>query len=83
MIARKILMHVAVEEKAAPNLKFIEYVDYLSINNFVPPKGRDWVNKIKDKGNEANHELQAMSADDAKEIMHLTEMLLRFNYEML
>lgn len=82
MLARKILMHVAVQENAEPNLPFIKYVDYLSQNGFVPPKGREWVNKIRDKGNEANHELPKMTQEDAREIMHLTEMLLRFNYEM-
>lgn len=83
MIARKILMHLAVEEGAAVDLKFFQYVDYLSANGHVPPKGKDWVTKIKDKGNEANHELPAMTASDASEIMHLVEMLLRFNYEMV
>jgi hypothetical protein len=82
MIARKILMHVAVEEGAAKDLKFFQYVDYLKEGGFVPPKGHDWVKRIKDRGNEANHELPAISQSDAEDIMHLVEMLLRFNYQM-
>lgn len=82
MICRKILMNLAVREGAAENLSFVKYVDYLVEKNYVPPKGRAWVDKIRDKGNEANHEIHQMADQDAKEIMHLVEMLLRFNFEL-
>jgi hypothetical protein len=82
MLCRKILMNLAVREGAKPNQSFKDYVDYLAANNFIPPKGKVWVDKIRDKGNEANHEIQAQSVQDAKDILHLVEMLLRFNYEI-
>jgi Domain of unknown function (DUF4145) len=81
MLCRKILMHVAVEEKAAENLSFKQYVDYLVANNYVPPKGRGWVDQIRDKGNGVNHELVFASLEEAKDLIGFVEMLLRFNYE--
>jgi hypothetical protein len=81
MLCRKILMHIAVEEKANDNLSFKQYVDYLVANNYVPPKGRGWVDKIRNKGNEVNHELTFASQEEAKELLGFVEMLLRFNYE--
>lgn len=83
MLARKILMYLAVVEGAETDLKFVQYVNFLADKGHVPPKGKDWVGKIRDKGNEANHELPTMTSEDASEIMHLVEMLLRFNYEMV
>lgn len=82
MACRKILMNLAVREGADANGTFVGYVNYLSENNFVPPKGKVWVTKIKDKGNEANHEIKPMTQEDAKEILYLVEMLLRFNFEL-
>lgn len=82
MACRKILMNLAVLEKAAPGGSFVDYVDYLANNGFVPPRGKTWVDRIRKKGNEANHEIKEMSGADAKEIMMLIEMLLRFNFEL-
>jgi hypothetical protein len=81
MLCRKILMHVAVEEKAKENLTFKQYVNYLVDNNFVPPKGRGWVDKIREKGNDVNHELVFASREDATDLIGFIEMLLKFNYE--
>ena len=82
MLARKPLMNLAVHEGASGGLKFIEYVDYLVSNNYVPPKGKQWVNRIRDKGNEANHEIRQVPEAEAIEVIELTELLLRFNYEL-
>ena len=83
MACRKILMNLAVLEKAKENQSFVAYVDYLVTNGFVPPKGREWVSKIRDKGNEATHEIKEMSKDEAADIVKLVEMLLRFNFELV
>ncbi len=81
MICRKILMNVAVERGAQANLKFIEYVNYLSDNGYIPPNGKHWVDHIRTKGNEANHEIKIMSNSDAQELLTFIEMLLRFVHE--
>jgi hypothetical protein len=81
LICRKLLMNLAVSQGAGENLKFIEYVDYLANNGFVPPNGRGWVDHIRKKGNEATHEIQVMIHDDATELISFSEMLLKFIYE--
>ena len=81
LVCRKILMHVAVAEGAPPNKSFKEYVDYLEANNYLPPKGKGWVDHVRDKGNEANHEIVEMKKDDAQLLITFVEMLLKFIYE--
>jgi len=82
LTARKILMHVAVERGAKDNLSFAQYVSYLNDKNYLPPNGEAWVDRIRQKGNEANHEIPSMDQDDAEELVKFLEMLLRFVYEL-
>lgn len=78
---RKLLMHIAVDKGADPGKNFVEYVEHLSDAGYVPPNAKEWVERIRKKGNEANHQIVIADEDDAKELMDFTEMLLRFAYE--
>ena len=82
LVCRKILAHLAVEKGAKENLRFIDYVEHLADQGYLPPDGRHWVDHIRRKGNEANHEIKLMSSDDASELISFSEMLLRFVYEL-
>ena len=82
LTCRKILMHVGVEKGAKEGLKFIQYVDHLADAGWVPPDGGGWVDHIRTRSNEANHEIKVMTDADAKELIVFVEMLLRFAYEM-
>jgi hypothetical protein len=77
---RKLLMHIAVAKGAKAGKNFIEYVDYLADNHYVPPNSRDWVDHIRKKGNEANHEIVIMKPEDAEELLLFIAMLLKFIY---
>jgi hypothetical protein len=81
LLCRKMLMNLAVSQGAKEGLKFIQYVDYLSDQGYLPPNGKHWVDHIRKRGNEATHEISVMSETDAKELLTFTEMLLRFIYE--
>jgi len=81
MACRKIIMHIAVAEGATQGLKFIEYVEYLDSQHFIPPKGKEWVDHIRKKSNEANHEIIIMGQNDAEDLIIFIEGLLRFIYE--
>jgi hypothetical protein len=81
LLCRKLLMNIGVTQGAAANLAFIAYVEYLAANGFVPPNGKGWVDHIRRKGNEATHEIVVMTADDAKDLINFSEMLLKFIYE--
>jgi hypothetical protein len=74
-------MHVAVEKKADEGLKFIEYVDYLDKERYLGREGKGWVDLIRTRSNEANHEIVLMSAEDARRLMTIAEMLLKLVYE--
>jgi hypothetical protein len=81
LTCRKLLMHVAVEKEAPENISFLQYVEYLSKKHYIPPNGKDWVDHIRTRGNEANHEIVIMSKEDAFELLSFIEMLLKFIYE--
>ena len=57
-------------------------MDYLANAGYVPPNGKGWVDHIRKKGNEANHEIVVMSKQDAEEVVTFTSMLLKFVYEL-
>lgn len=81
LLARKLLMNIAVAQQAPIGKKFIEYVEYLASNGYVPPNGKGWVDHIRTKGNEAAHEIHLMAPEDAEELIVFIEMLLKFIYE--
>ena len=78
---RKLLMHIAVAKGDASGKNFIEYVEYLSAKGYVPPDAKTWVDHIRTKGNEANHEITIMSEEEAKDLIAFVEMLLKLVYE--
>lgn len=81
LVCRKLLAHLAVSQGAAPGKNFLDYVQYLAANGFVPPNGKGWVDHIRKKGNEATHEIIEMTTEDAKDLVSFLEMLLKFIYE--
>ena len=81
LAGRKLLMHVAVGQGAAQNLNFTDYVDYFVTNHYAPPNSQPWIDRIRQQGNEANHQVVIKNKDDATEIITFLEMLLRFIYE--
>jgi hypothetical protein len=74
-------MHIAVAKGDKPGKNFIEYVEYLSTKGYVPPDAKTWVDHIRTKGNEANHEIVIMSEEEAKDLISFAEMLLKLVYE--
>jgi hypothetical protein len=74
-------MHIGVDSGAATGLNFLEYVEYLAAKGYVPPNGKTWVDHIRRKGNEANHEIVLMQKEDAEQLIDFVEMLLKFIYE--
>lgn len=81
LTCRKLLMNIAVDKGASGGMNFIEYIEYLSNKNFIPPDGKAWVDRIRQRGNEANHEIVLMIKEDSEELIIFIEMLLKFIYE--
>lgn len=81
LVCRKILMNIAVQVGAKEGESFIAYVKFLSDKGYIPPNGKHWVDHIRKKGNEANHEIRLMNENDASDLVGFIEMLLKFIYE--
>lgn len=81
LAARKLLMHIAVAQGAAPGETFAAYIDHLEAAHFIPPNGKAWVDHVRKRGNEANHEIAMMKREDAELLVTFLGMLLRFIYE--
>ncbi len=82
MVCRKILMHIAVEEGDSEGRKFIEYVEYLDDKGLLPYGAKPWAERIKDLGNEANHEIPERTEADALLLLTLLEQILENLYEI-
>jgi hypothetical protein len=88
MMCRKLLFHVAVSQGlAAKNEKdfaptYTQAVEFLEDEGLVTKKMRTWVDRIKDVGNDANHEITPITQGAAMDVAEFTEQLLRLTYEM-
>lgn len=76
LCCRKLLMHIAVFKGAKPSQQFVDYVQFLADKNYIPPDAKDWVDHIRDKGNEANHEIDLMDKQEAELLIQFSSMLL-------
>lgn len=81
LCCRKLLMNIAVNHEANKDLNSKQYVDYLYDQGIIPKGSKEWVDFIRDKGNEANHEIEIMEEDDAIGILSFSEILLKIIYE--
>lgn len=81
LASRKMLMHLAVDKGAAEGMTFQQYVGYLEDAHYIPPDGREWVDEVRKRSNEQNHEIVIATRDDATQLLDFIEMLLRFIYE--
>jgi DNA-directed RNA polymerase subunit RPC12/RpoP len=82
LICRKLLMHVGHDKGAPEGARFVEYINHLYDHHYISPDGKGWVDYIRTKGNEANHEIVVSGKEEAIGLLVLTEMLLRIIYEL-
>lgn len=83
MMCRKILMHLAADvasSKAGGTFK--QFVEDLVKAGHIGPALLPSVEKVKDRGNAANHELPASTEADSVVTLRITEHLLRGIYEI-
>lgn len=81
LASRKMLMHLAVDSGAKPGMTFSQYVSYLDEAHYIPPNGSEWVDEVRKRSNEQNHEIVLATREDATQLLDFIEMLLRFAYE--
>ena len=81
MLMRKIIMNIAVHEGAKENKNFDEYVDYLCNNGIVHKKSKKKADSVRKLGNDANHEIENRTQEEAQNFFEFIELLLMANYE--
>lgn len=81
LCCRKLLMNISVDNGAEENKKFAYYVSWLDENNFILPNAKEWVDQIRKIGNEATHEINIISKEDAEKSLKFIEMILKLVYE--
>lgn len=82
MVARSLVMHIAVDKGAGTNLRFIEYVNYLESEGYTSRHNRPWVDKIRERGNHYIHEIDEATKEDAARIIVFISQLLKNVYEL-
>ncbi len=88
MLCRKLLMHIAVAhglpakdgKDRAPN--FAQCVDHLVSEGVVTKRMEPWIERIREVGNEANHEIAPVGEESALDVATFTQKLLELAYEM-
>jgi hypothetical protein len=81
MCCRKLLMHIAVDKGAPENKKFFEYVDFLISNHYIHADSKEWVDLIRQIGNDANHEIKIMAETDAILLIDFISMILKILFD--
>lgn len=82
MIARTLLMHIAVEQGAEEGSSFARYVTYLDEKGYIPPNGKKWVDYIRTSGNVANHEIVIKEKEETEKVINFLSTLLLVIYEL-
>lgn len=82
MVARKLLIHIAVNKGAKEGKSFKSYVDFLDDEGYIPKSGKDWVDTIRTLGNDANHEISKVSQEDTKQLLTFVFFLLSNIYDL-
>lgn len=80
LMFRKLLMHIAVEQGAKKGVKFVQYVEHLKDEGVVGKPQHDLATRIKDAGNEENHEVRRATVKEAEDLLDLASLLIRSVY---
>ena len=74
-------MHICVQLGAQENLKFIEYVNFLDTENYIPKNSKKWVDIIRKKGNDVNHEIVILNQKEAEQLITFSGIIINLIYE--
>lgn len=83
LMCRKILMHIAVDTLGMkPGQQFLTYVDEMEKQSYIAAGLKPAVDKIRQRGNFATHQIPPSSKEDAERTMRITHHLLSGTYEI-
>lgn len=81
LLCRTLIGHIAEAHGAAKKAPFKAQIEHLINEGVVPRKFHAWIDVIRIAGNEATHDLDVATKEDARKILDLSAMLLRTIYE--
>lgn len=73
-------MVAAHEQGADEDQSFLDYVNYLADEALTFPQAKTAIDRIRDIGNDANHEVDFVETEEAKEALQITHYLLEALY---
>ena len=83
IMCRKILMHLAVDvANSKAGATFKDYIADLDKAGYISTALKPAVEKVRDRGNAANHDLPASTEADSLVTLKITEHMLRSIYEI-
>jgi len=82
MVARTLLMHVAVDKGDSTGKSFAQYISYFETKGFIGSQNKEWVDKIRTIGNKYVHQLDEATSEDAQKVIMFIKQLLGNLYEM-
>ena len=74
-------MNVAVDKGAPEGKTFAGYIDYMVGAGYITVTMKPWVDKIKENGNDAAHEILTPNPNRTKSTLKFTMFLLKNVYE--
>jgi len=82
MVARSLIMRIAVDKGALVKLTFEKYVIYLQDQGYISQNNLIWVDKIRRLGNHFIHEVDEATKADAERSIVFVSQLLKNIYEL-
>ncbi len=82
MASRKILMSCACEHNAREGETFVFYINYILDNVLTFPAARTALVAIKDIGNDANHKITFVTAEEAGRALRIVTYMLHAIYSL-
>lgn len=82
LLARTIIMYIAVDLDAEKGKSFLFYINYLEEEGHIAKNAKKWVDKIREHGNRSVHTLEDITMEDADLVLKFLMHLLINVYEL-
>lgn len=81
LCARKLVMNIAISKGADKGTSFLSCIDFLVDRGLVPSDCQEQVQRIRDKCEEADHDISELSRSDASDLLSFAQALLNSRRE--
>lgn len=81
LCCRKLLMNCAVDQGAKEGKRFVEYINFLEENHYIPKNINGCIDKIRKLGNEGTHKIESKTKEEAELAIDFTSLVLKMIYE--